>query len=72
MTRVFVPLSDELMYDHPELIRGPITAFDPSKVLVFQEHAVRLTHKHKSETRSRQHEKGGSWKTLADLGYPRS
>jgi len=26
---VFVPLSDELLYEHPELITGPIGVFKP-------------------------------------------
>jgi hypothetical protein len=28
--KVFIPLSDELIYEHPELILGPIMAFDPA------------------------------------------
>jgi len=28
--KVFIPLSDDLIYEHPELILGPITAFDPA------------------------------------------
>lgn len=27
--KVFVPLSDELIYEHPELISGPIEAYNP-------------------------------------------
>ncbi|MDH3692174.1 MAG: hypothetical protein OEU36_22285 [Gammaproteobacteria bacterium] len=26
---VFVPLTDELLYEHPELIAGPIVPYDP-------------------------------------------
>jgi hypothetical protein len=26
---VFVPLSDEMLYEHPELITGPIGVFEP-------------------------------------------
>ena len=26
---LFVPLSDEMIYEHPELITGPIQAFSP-------------------------------------------
>ena len=26
---VFVPLTDELLYEHPELITGPILPYDP-------------------------------------------
>jgi hypothetical protein len=26
---VFVPLTDEMLFDHPELITGPITAYKP-------------------------------------------
>ncbi|MHC8864848.1 hypothetical protein ACYVVI_06635 [Arenicellales bacterium IMCC57338] len=33
---VFVPLSDDILYDHPELIQGPIAAFDPTKVEIFK------------------------------------
>ena len=33
--QVFVPLYDDLMYEHPELIQGPIRAFDPESVVVF-------------------------------------
>ncbi|MEK9744314.1 MAG: hypothetical protein VW493_10495 [Gammaproteobacteria bacterium] len=33
--QVFVPLYDDLMYEHPELIQGPICAFDPESVVVF-------------------------------------
>jgi hypothetical protein len=33
--QVFIPLYDELMYEHPELIQGPICAFDPESVVVF-------------------------------------
>ncbi|MEK9784864.1 MAG: hypothetical protein VW546_02545 [Gammaproteobacteria bacterium] len=33
--QVFVPLYDDLMYDHPELIEGPICAFDPDGIVVF-------------------------------------
>ena len=29
---VFVPLSDEMIYEHPELITGPIGTFAPGKV----------------------------------------
>ena len=29
---VFVPLSDEMIYEHPELITGPIGAFAPQRV----------------------------------------
>jgi len=29
---VFVPLSDEMIYEHPELITGPIGAFGPKNV----------------------------------------
>ena len=29
---VFVPLSDEMIYEHPELIKGPIGAFAPKSV----------------------------------------
>ena len=29
---VFVPLSDEMIYEHPELITGPIGAFGPKSV----------------------------------------
>ncbi len=29
-TKVFIPLSDDLIYEHPELILGPIMAFDPA------------------------------------------
>ena len=29
--KVFIPLSDDLIYEHPELILGPIMAFDPAK-----------------------------------------
>ncbi len=28
---VFVPLTDELIYEHPEWITGPVRAFDPAK-----------------------------------------
>ena len=28
---VFVPLSDEMIYEHPELITGPIRAFSPAQ-----------------------------------------
>ena len=28
---VFVPLSDEMIYENPELITGPIHAFSPTK-----------------------------------------
>ena len=28
--KVFIPLSDDLIYEHPELILGPIMAFDPA------------------------------------------
>ena len=31
---VFVPLSDEMIYEHPELITGPIGTFAPGKVEV--------------------------------------
>ena len=34
--QVFVPLSDDILYDHPELIQGPIAAFDPTKVEIFK------------------------------------
>ena len=27
---LFVPLSDEMIYEHPELITGPIHAFSPA------------------------------------------
>ena len=36
-TQVFVPLYDELMYEHPERIRGPIMAFDPESIRVFRD-----------------------------------
>ena len=29
---IFVPLSDEMIYERPELITGPIGAFAPQKV----------------------------------------
>ena len=29
---VFVPLSDEMIYEHPELVTGPIGAFGPKSV----------------------------------------
>ncbi len=28
--KIFIPLSDDLIYEHPELILGPIMAFDPA------------------------------------------
>ncbi len=28
---VFVPLTDELLYEHPELIAGPIIPYKPSR-----------------------------------------
>jgi hypothetical protein len=34
--QVFVPLSDDILYDHPELIQGPIAAVDPTKVEIFK------------------------------------
>ena len=34
--QVFVPLSDDILYEHPELIQGPIAAFDPAKVEIFK------------------------------------
>ena len=33
---MFVPLSDDILYDHPELIQGPIAAFDPTRVEIFK------------------------------------
>ena len=34
--QVFVPLSDDILYEHPVLIQGPISAFDPAKVEIFK------------------------------------
>lgn len=28
--QVFIPLSDELLYDHPEWIPGPVVPYDPT------------------------------------------
>ena len=28
---VFVPLTDEILYDHPELIAGPIRPYEPGE-----------------------------------------
>lgn len=28
---VFVPLTDEILYDHPELITGPIRPYEPGE-----------------------------------------
>ena len=29
MSYVFVPISDDILYDHPELLKGPIIAYSP-------------------------------------------
>ncbi len=29
MSQVFVPISDDILYNHPELLRGPLIAYSP-------------------------------------------
>jgi len=30
--QLFVPMSDEMLYDHPELITGPLVAYQPGHI----------------------------------------
>ena len=32
-TYVFVPLSDDMIFNHPEKIRGPLVAFNPDSII---------------------------------------
>jgi hypothetical protein len=32
-TYVFVPLSDDMIFNHPEKIRGPLVAFNPDCII---------------------------------------
>ena len=37
---VFVPLSDEMIYEHPELITGPIRAFSATQAASVERDAI--------------------------------
>ena len=37
---VFVPLSDEMIYEHPELITGPIRAFSATQAAPVERDAI--------------------------------
>ena len=37
---VFVPLSDEMIYEHPELITGPIRAFSATRAASVERDAI--------------------------------
>ena len=74
-TQVFVPLYDELMYEHPERIRGPIMAFDPESIRVFRDDqscdADRQSDKGRAGEGAREDKAAGrqKGKSLAELGF---